>query len=276
MDEKRKREQIHNQVGAVWELFTAPTSDGGARITTACHNRHLYTMDPMGKPDGTSGITREWIETDMRQTIRMGKVRVIWISLPCTVWSRLQFMNMKNDEKRKEIEADRAHIIPLLSELDAFVASGGVALFEHPKDSAFFNETAVVKALEAWGGHKVTLDMCEFGAPTQKPTTIAMSCNPSHPLATCLSTYRVGNGLANRKTKGKLQQALGPLAAASAIYPEAFAKAVANALRDYLRQDSQTALACGQQTSKVPMSNIEWARSTRGFIKQNYRHDCRR
>ena len=267
LDEKRKREQIHNQVGAVWELFTAPTSVGGARITTACQNRHLYTMEPVGKPDGTSGITKEWIETEMRQTIRMGKVRVIWISLPCTAWSRLQFMNMKNDEKRKEIEAERAHIrtehiIPLLSELDVFVASGGVALFEHPKDSAFFNETAVVKALDAWGGHKVTLDMCEFGAPTQKPTTIAMSCNSSHPLAACLSTYRVGNGLANRKTKDKLQQALGPLAAASAIYPEAFAKAVANGLREYLRQDrtvAETKLArqeAVRRTNNVNKSTI--------------------
>jgi len=140
-NKKRGSVEHVQESGSFLELYCANEEEGGAGLTVACRNKNVMCESPVGEFAGEgTNIDKIWIKKKLRHIVERGKVKVIWISLPCTVWSRLMQFCKNDTEKWAEIQRKRKewtinHIIPLIKCLDGFTKGGGVVLFEHPSAS---------------------------------------------------------------------------------------------------------------------------------------------
>ena len=239
---KKKRGSVEHvqESGSFLELYCADEEKGGAGLTLACRNKNVMCESPVGDFAGEgTHINKKWIKEKLRKVVRLGKVKVIWISLPCTVWSRLMQFSKNDEEKWAEIEREREewtinHIIPLINCLDEFTKGGGVVLFEHPRHSAMWKVKELKEAMTRWGGHTFNIDMCTYGSKCKKPTTILTSASFNHSLMQ--DFRRQGIGTTSCGHERHETQALGPEAKASELYPQELVNKVAKCIKRFVRE----------------------------------------
>ena len=129
--------------------------------------------------------------------------RLVTIAPPCTAWSKLRRM-AKSKSQIEKLECERDVQRELLKRTFRLIQSvqsyGGSIILENPADSLIWQQSELQSCLT--GGTKVNIDLCEYGSPYLKPTTLFVSSPQKHRVAKLLRR-RCGGNHQHEKCSGR-------------------------------------------------------------------------
>eukprot|EP00435_Cladocopium_sp_Y103_P070748 s785_g36.t1 len=169
----REREPV-----ALLELFA-----GSAHLTTEFAARGYNVLEPrdiLYGHDLFDSLARESVFNDI-ETMRP---RLLWVALPCTMWSPWQRLNyaQRRQALRRARQKQRNLVNFAVEAAWAQVSTGGEVAFEHPRESDMWSDRSLLSLLDSPLVTMADLDMCRYnlravtdGGRLRKPTRILSS-----------------------------------------------------------------------------------------------------
>ena len=259
----KQRQQVEHALRAydrgtmmMWEVYS-----GQGNLAQAFHNLGYETLCfDINNGWDFSQSTHRRAFLDLQQRCAP---HFIWMAPPCTKWSPLQRLNVKDDLQRELLQCERdqeehSHLRFCKQVFKRQVLNLSHAGIEQPKPAESWNTKTFRQLDDYW--HKAHLDQCALGAwlpdqhgiptPIKKPTALGLS---DEGLASTL-TVRCPGCLNHLPIEGSSPE-IGNRAAASATYQINMCKTIAKIVDKFLRQTAaeQTHAADDEE----PMSNAE-------------------
>ena len=163
---------------ALLELFA-----GSAKLTTEFAAQGYNVLEPrdiLYCHDLFDRLTQESVFKDIENM----RPRLLWVALPCTIWSPWQRLNyaQRRQALRRACQRQRKLVQLAVEAAWAQIAAGGEVAFEHPKASDMWTDPSLKSMMDSLLFSMADLDMCRYnlravtdGGRLRKPTRILSS-----------------------------------------------------------------------------------------------------
>eukprot|EP00435_Cladocopium_sp_Y103_P009898 s3109_g2.t1 len=159
---------------AFLEIFS-----GGGSLTRAVADAGLDTVEPIDYVNGPHcDVRRKASQELILKWIRNGVFGFIHLGTPCTIWSRARH-GVKESLKTRCKEEDGLEMALFSAKVIAMCHKHRIPFaLENPGSSKLFQFEPVLRALQGGRHWYVNFDMCQYGEPWKKNTTIVTSHEP--------------------------------------------------------------------------------------------------
>ena len=144
------------------ELFS-----GDGFLTGALRQLGLHTLPPMDVKFGAHcDLTCKKVRSTVIGWLRSGRIWCVHLATPCTRWTTARTTGRKEPQGSLEVAIFSARVLRVCRQLGIRVS------LENPRTSALFRWQPIRKELDKLCAVETVTDMCQYGVPFKKPTSV--------------------------------------------------------------------------------------------------------